>query len=47
MASLLWEKARLLLQGGGVRSMSLSASGVFTDSSTENILRKESEDMFR
>jgi|TARA_E500000318_G_scaffold51674_2_gene48347 TP901-1 family phage major tail protein len=33
------DKARILLQGGGVRSMSLSASGVFTDSSTENILR--------
>ena len=33
------DKARVLLQGGGVRSMSLSASGVFTDSSTENILR--------
>ena len=33
------DKARDLLQGGGVRSMSLSASGVFTDSSTENILR--------
>ena len=33
------DKARDLLQGGGVRSMSISASGVFTDSSTENILR--------
>ncbi len=33
------EKARDLLQGGGIRSMSISASGVFTDSSTENILR--------
>lgn len=33
------DKARVLLQGGGVRSMSISASGVFTDSSTENILR--------
>ena len=33
------DKARVLLQGGGVRSMSLSASGVFTDSSTENIMR--------
>ena len=33
------DKARDLLQGGGVRSMSLTASGVFTDSSTENILR--------
>ena len=33
------DKARDLLQGGGVRSMTLSASGVFTDSSTENILR--------
>ena len=33
------DKARDLLKGGGVRSMTLSASGVFTDSSTENILR--------
>ena len=33
------DKARDLLQGGGVRSMTLSASGVFTDSSTENNLR--------
>ena len=33
------DKARVLLQGGGVRSMTISASGVFTDSSTENILR--------
>ena len=33
------DKARDILQGGGIRSMSLSASGVFTDSSTENILR--------
>ena len=33
------DKARDLLQGGGVRSMTLSASGVFTDWSTENILR--------
>ena len=33
------DKARDLLQGGGIRSMSISASGVFTDSSTENILR--------
>ena len=33
------DKARVLLQGGGVRSMSLSASGVFTDSSTENLVR--------
>ena len=33
------DKARTLLQGGGVRSMSLSASGVFTDSSTENLVR--------
>jgi|TARA_B100000085_G_scaffold174518_1_gene158963 TP901-1 family phage major tail protein len=33
------DKARDLLQGGGVRSMTISASGVFTDSSTENILR--------
>ena len=31
--------ARDLLQGGGVRSMTISASGVFTDSSTENIMR--------
>ena len=29
------DKARDLLQGGGVRSMTISASGVFTDSSTE------------
>ena len=33
------DKARDLLQGGGVRSMTLSASGVFTDSSTENLVR--------
>ena len=33
------DKARDLLQGGGVRSMSFTGSGVFTDSSTENILR--------
>jgi len=33
------DKARDLLQGGGVRSMTLSASGVFTDSSTENNVR--------
>ena len=33
------DKARDLLQGGGVRSMSISASGVFTDSSTENLVR--------
>ena len=33
------DKARDLLQGGGVRSMSITASGVFTDSSTENIMR--------
>ena len=33
------DKARDLLQGGGVRSMSISASGVFTDSSTENNVR--------
>ena len=33
------DKARDLLQGGGVRSMSITASGVFTDSSTENLLR--------
>ena len=33
------DKARDLLQGGGVRSISITASGVFTDSSTENILR--------
>ena len=33
------DKARDLLQGGGVRSLTISASGVFTDSSTENIMR--------
>ena len=33
------DKARDLLQGGGVRSRSITASRVFTDSSTENILR--------
>tara|TARA_Y100001973_G_C5028208_1_gene246658 strand:- start:27 stop:455 length:429 start_codon:yes stop_codon:yes gene_type:complete len=33
------DKARDLLQGGGVRSMSITASGVFTDSSTENNIR--------
>ena len=33
------DKARTLLQGGGVRSMSISASGVFTDSTGENNLR--------
>ena len=33
------DKARVLLQGGGVRSITISASGVFTDSSTENIMR--------
>ena len=33
------DKARDLLQGGGVRSMTISASGVFTDSSTENLVR--------
>ena len=33
------DKARDILQGGGIRSMSISASGVFTDSSTENIVR--------
>ena len=33
------DKARDLLQGGGVRSMTLSASGLFTDSSTENLVR--------
>ena len=33
------DKARDLLQGGGVSSMTLSASGVFTDSSTENLVR--------
>ena len=33
------DKARVLVQGGGVRSMTLSASGVFTDSSTENLVR--------
>ena len=34
-----YDKARDLLQGGGVRSMTISATRVFTDSSTENILR--------
>ena len=33
------DKARDLLQGGGVRSMTISASGVFTDSTGENNLR--------
>lgn len=33
------DKGRDLLQGGGIRSMSISASGVFTDNSQENILR--------
>ena len=33
------DKARDILQGGGIRSMSLSASGVFTDSAGENNLR--------
>ena len=33
------DKARDLLQGGGVRSMSITASGVFTDSSTDNNIR--------
>ena len=33
------DKARDLLEGGGVRSMSISASGVFTDSSAENTVR--------
>ena len=33
------DKARTLLQGGGIRSMTISASGVFTDSSTENLVR--------
>ena len=33
------DKARVLLQGGGVRSMSLSASGVFTDATSENTVR--------
>ena len=31
--------ARDLLEGGGVSSMTMSASGVFTDSSTENLVR--------
>ena len=31
--------ARDLLEGGGVSSMTISASGVFTDSSTENLVR--------
>ena len=33
------DKARDLLEGGGVRSMSISASGVFTDSTAENNVR--------
>ncbi len=33
------DKARDLLEGGGIRSMSISASGVFTDSSAENTTR--------
>ena len=32
-------KARDLLEGGGVSSCSMTASGVFTDSSTENNIR--------
>jgi TP901-1 family phage major tail protein len=32
-------KARELLQGGGVSNMSISASGVFTDSALENDIR--------
>ena len=31
--------ARDLLEGGGVSSMTITASGVFTDSSTENLVR--------
>ena len=33
------DKGRALLEGGGVRSMSISASGVFTDSAGENTVR--------
>lgn len=33
------DKARDLLEGGGVRSLSLTASGVFTDSAVENAVR--------
>jgi len=33
------DKARTLLEGGGIRSLSISASGVFTDSSTEELVR--------
>jgi TP901-1 family phage major tail protein len=33
------DKARDLLEGGGIRSMSISASGVFTDSTSENLIR--------
>lgn len=32
-------KARALLEGGGVTSMSMTASGVFTDSALENDIR--------
>jgi len=33
------DKGREILEGGGVRSMSISASGVFTDSALENDIR--------
>lgn len=33
------DKAREILEGGGIRSMSISASGVFTDSALENDIR--------
>ena len=32
-------KARDLLEGAGISSMTITASGVFTDSSTENLVR--------
>ena len=34
---------RELLVGGGVRSMSISASGVFTDSAVENTMRERAQ----
>ena len=33
------DKARDILQGGGIRSMSITASGVFTDTASENTTR--------
>jgi TP901-1 family phage major tail protein len=33
------DKAREILEGGGIRSMAISASGVFTDSALENDIR--------